>query len=77
THFSGNAPSGRIEDFHGVHLLFTATVGDGDPHVREVDGTTDGAAWVPIADVAAGGVEVLELVRHALGLGTDERSHDE
>jgi ADP-ribose pyrophosphatase YjhB (NUDIX family) len=68
THFFGNAPSGRIEDYHGVHLIFSATVGDGEPYVREVDGTTDAVAWVPVADVESGGVEVLDLVRHALGL---------
>ena len=66
THFAGNAPSGRLEDYHGVHLLYAATVGDGEPHVREVDGTTDAAAWVRVADVASGEVEVLEVVRHAL-----------
>ncbi|MFC7361748.1 NUDIX domain-containing protein [Nocardioides astragali] len=68
THFFGNAPSGRIEDYHGVHLIFSAAVGDGEPYVREVDGTTDAVAWVPVADVESGGVEVLDLVRHALGL---------
>ena len=67
THFSGNAPSGRLEDYHGVHLLYGATVGAGEPYVREVGGTTDAAAWVRVADVASGEVEVLELVHHALG----------
>jgi ADP-ribose pyrophosphatase YjhB (NUDIX family) len=67
THFSGNAPSGRLEDYHGVHLLYAATVGDGEPSVREVDGTTDAAAWVPVADIRAGRVEVLDLVTYALG----------
>ncbi len=68
THFFGNAPSGRIEDYHGVHLLFGATVGDGEPYVDEVDGTTDAVAWVSVTDVESGAVEVLDLVRHALGL---------
>lgn len=68
THFFGNAPSGRIEDYHGVHLIFGATVGDGEPYVHEVDGTTDAVAWVSVADVESGAVEVLDLVRHALGL---------
>ena len=67
THFFGNAPSGRIEDYHGVHLIFSAAVGDGEPYVREVDGTTDAVAWVSVADVESGAVEVLDLVRHALG----------
>ena len=68
THFFGNAPSGRIEDYHGVHLLFSATVGDGEPRVLEVDGTTDDAAWVPVSDIESGEVDVLDLVLHALGL---------
>ena len=67
THFFGNAPSGRIEDYHGVHLLFGATVGDGEPRVLEADGTTDAAAWLPVHDIESGEVEVLDLVRHALG----------
>lgn len=68
THFSGQAPSGRIEDYHGVHLIFAASVGPGEPRVAEVDGTTDAVAWVPVADVESGSVDVLGLVRHALGL---------
>ncbi|WP_224273204.1 NUDIX hydrolase [Nocardioides lacusdianchii] len=68
THFSGHAPSGRIEDYHGIHLLFTATVGDGEPRVMEVDGTTDEVAWVDRADVESGRVPVLDVVTHALRL---------
>lgn len=67
THFAGQAPSGRIEDYHGVHLLFSATVADGEPRVAEVDGTTDAAAWVSLADIASGAVDVLDVVTHALG----------
>jgi ADP-ribose pyrophosphatase YjhB (NUDIX family) len=66
THFAGQAPSGRIEDYHGVHLLFAATVGEGEPRVAEADGTTDAVAWVPVADVESGAVEVLDVVRYAL-----------
>ena len=68
THFSGHAPSGRIEDYHGIHLLFTASVGDGEPRVVEVDGTTDEVAWVDRADVESGRVPVLDVVTHALRL---------
>ncbi|MBC2932749.1 NUDIX domain-containing protein [Nocardioides sp. zg-1228] len=71
THFSGTAPSGRIEDFHGVHLLYRATVADGDPRVVEVDGTTDAVAWVPTAAIRSGEVEVLDVVNHALGAESD------
>lgn len=67
--FAGTAPSGRHEDFHGIHLIFDATVADdAQPRVTEVDGTTDAVAWVPVADVASGRVDVLEVVRHALAL---------
>ena len=66
-HFTGTAPTGRQEDFHGVHLVFAATVPDGSrPRVVERDGTTDEVAWVPLTDVASGAVPVLDVVRHAL-----------
>ena len=64
---TGTAPSGRHEDFHGVHLIFAATApADAEPRVTEVDGTTDQVAWVPIADVESGRLPVLEVVRVAL-----------
>lgn len=69
SHFSGTAPTGRIEDFHGIHLVYAATVGPGEPRVLEADGTTDEVAWVEVADVAAGRVDVLELVTFALEAG--------
>jgi 8-oxo-dGTP diphosphatase len=68
THFAGHAPSGRIEDYHGIHLVFGATVASGEPRVVEVDGTTDGVAWVPLAHVSSGQVPVLDLVTYALSL---------
>lgn len=65
-HFEGTSPSGRIEDFHGIHLLYAAQASAQDPRVIEQSGTTDAVAWVPVADVRAGEVEVLEVVRFAL-----------
>jgi ADP-ribose pyrophosphatase YjhB (NUDIX family) len=66
-HFTGTAPSGRQEDFHGVHLVFAGAVPDGSqPQVHEVGGTTDAVAWVPVADIEEGRIEVLDLVRAAL-----------
>jgi ADP-ribose pyrophosphatase YjhB (NUDIX family) len=66
-HFEGMAPSGRNEDFHAVHLLFEATVPeDVEPRVVEADGTTDAVAWIQLAEVEAGEVPVLDVVRHAL-----------
>ena len=66
-HFRGTAPSGRFEDFHGVHLVFHGTVPDGaEPRVVETVGTTDAVAWVPVADVESGAVRVLDVVTAAL-----------
>jgi len=68
-HFSGTAPSGRHEDYHGVHLVFAATVpADAEPHVVEVGGTTDAVAWVPVAEIDRDELDVLDVVRHALTL---------
>ena len=67
THFEGTAPSGRFEDFHGVHLVFRGLVPDGaEPRVVETDGTTDAVAWVPVADVESGEVRTLDVVGAAL-----------
>jgi 8-oxo-dGTP diphosphatase len=66
-HFEGTAPAGRHEDFHAVHLVFTATVAaDAEPRVLETDGTTDAAAWVPVAEVGAADRPVLDVVTQAL-----------
>jgi ADP-ribose pyrophosphatase YjhB (NUDIX family) len=67
THFEGTAPSGRFEDFHGVHLVFRGTVPEGaEPRVVETDGTTDAVAWAPVADVESGRIRVLDVVTAAL-----------
>jgi ADP-ribose pyrophosphatase YjhB (NUDIX family) len=67
-HFTGTAPTGRNEDFHGVYLLFEVVAGPGGPQVAEIDGTTDAVAWIDVADIESGAVPVFELVREALGL---------
>ena len=66
--FTGTAPDGREEDFHGVHLVFAATVATGEPRVAETDGTTDEVAWVGLDDVESGRVEVVEVVTAALDM---------
>jgi len=67
SHFRGTAPSGRFEDFHGVHLVFRGTVDDAaEPHVVETGGTTDAVTWMPVADIESGALRVLEVVRAAL-----------
>ena len=57
----------RYEDYHGVHLLYAVAVDpDATPHVVELDGTTDVARWVAIADVGTQVGPVLPMVEHAL-----------
>ncbi|TYL46333.1 NUDIX domain-containing protein [Nocardioides sp. BGMRC 2183] len=65
-HFVGTAPNGREEDFHAIGIVYRATVGPGEPRVVETDGTTDLAAWIPIADVTSGSIKVYGLVHAAL-----------
>ena len=62
----GTAPHGREEDFHGVHLVFSATVAPGEPVVQDAGGTTDAVAWVPLSEVESGRVRVSTLVTAAL-----------
>lgn len=66
THFTGRAPSGRLEDFHGVRLVHRVEVSADEPRVVEVGGSTAAVRWVPVAEVAALGVG--SLVRDALAL---------
>lgn len=67
THFTGTAPDGRVEDYHGIHLVFAATVPDGVvAAVTEVGGTTDAVEWVRLD--AVGDRPVLQVVRYALEL---------
>ena len=67
-HFTGTAPTGREEDFHGISLVFRAVVGPGEPTVAMGEGTTDGAAWVRLAEVTSGGVPVSPVVTAALAM---------
>jgi 8-oxo-dGTP pyrophosphatase MutT (NUDIX family) len=65
----GTAPTGQTQDYHGVHLIFAATVpADARPRVVEQDGTTDAVDWVGIPAILDGEVKVLEVVTHALSL---------
>lgn len=70
THFVGARADGRVEDYHGIHLIFEADVTEGSqevtPHVVEEDGSTEHAEWVPVRD--AHGLDLLSAARHALEL---------
>jgi len=49
THFTGRSPSGRLEDFHGIGVIYHAGVrAVFEPRVLEVGGSTAAAAWVPL-----------------------------
>jgi len=51
--FTGHSPGRRLEDFHGIRIIFDATVPlDVEPRVVEVGGSTDAAAWVPVDRLA-------------------------
>lgn len=53
-HFIGRSPSGVLEDYHGIGLIFEAEIAaqshDVEPHVLEVGGSTDLARWVPLEE---------------------------
>lgn len=70
THFVGPRADGLVEDYHGVHLIFRATVlpeSEGvEPHVLEEDSSTDLAMWVH-RDKALE-LDLLSAARHALDL---------
>ncbi|MFC5380148.1 NUDIX hydrolase [Aquipuribacter nitratireducens] len=66
-HFTGRAPHGPLEDFHGVRVVHHVEVPtDVEPRVVEVDGSTAAVRWVPVRDLAA--LPATRLVRHALDL---------
>jgi 8-oxo-dGTP pyrophosphatase MutT (NUDIX family) len=68
THYTGPRSDGLVEDYHGIHIIFSAEVlADSlgvDPHVVETDSSTDLAAWVPVRE--AFDLPLLSGARHAL-----------
>jgi 8-oxo-dGTP pyrophosphatase MutT (NUDIX family) len=75
THFVGARADGRVEDYHGIHIIFEAEIDDAsrsvEPHVVEEDGSTARAAWVPVE--RALGLNLLSAARHAISLVEGER----
>jgi 8-oxo-dGTP diphosphatase len=52
SHWVGRAPTGRLEDFHAVRLVYRASChAPTEPVVHDVGGTTAAAAWVPLTDL--------------------------
>lgn len=68
-HFTGTAPNGLNEDYHGIHLLYAAeATGQVSVAVAEASGTTDAAAWIARQRIVDEEVETLEVVGAALDL---------
>lgn len=52
SHWVGRGPSGRLEDFQAVRIIFDATCAQPtDPVVHDVGGTTERSAWVSDGDL--------------------------
>jgi 8-oxo-dGTP pyrophosphatase MutT (NUDIX family) len=70
THFTGARADGVVEDYHGIHLIFDASLHEDDvqvtPRVVEQDGSTDHVEWVALAKAAD--LDLLGAARHALTL---------
>ena len=68
SHFTGPRSDGLVEDYHGIHLIFLAAVLPGsedvEPHVTEVDGSTDLAVWMKREEAL--GLDLLSAARYAL-----------
>lgn len=70
-HFTGTGPDGHTEDYHGIHVVFEATIAvDAEPYVAELGGTTDAVEWISIDDIESQHAEVLEVVHFALAKAT-------
>ncbi len=55
------------EDYHGVHLLYAVQIDLGtEPHVVELDGTTDEVRWVAIREIGSAVQPVLPVVMYAV-----------
>jgi 8-oxo-dGTP pyrophosphatase MutT (NUDIX family) len=51
-HWVGRAPSGRLEDFHAVRIIFTAhCLSPTEPVVHDVGGSTAAVRWVRREDI--------------------------
>ncbi|MFT4011318.1 MAG: NUDIX domain-containing protein [Nocardioidaceae bacterium] len=69
-HFQGPRPDGLVEDYHGLHIIYAATILPESvgvaPRVIERGGSTELAAWIDV--VAARSLRLLGVTSHALEL---------
>ena len=48
-HWIGRSPTGVLEDFHALRIIYSATSENPtDPYVIDVGGTTQSAQWIPL-----------------------------
>ena len=65
-HYTGQSPEGSPHDHHAIRIVYVMTTADvSPPLVLDVGGSTDAAAWVPLAAIDE--YPVVELVTLALG----------
>jgi len=84
SHWIGRAPTGRLEDFHAVRVVYRAVCHEPtEPIVHDIGGTTASAAWVPPTDldrldVTSGWRSLMSAVVAAPDEsdGPDHREHD-
>lgn len=66
-HWVGRAPSGVVEDYHAVRVVYRARCPDPvDIVIHDVGGTTSAARWIPLAELA--GLPMTESWRALAGL---------
>lgn len=64
-HWTGRAPSGRLEDYHAISMVYRAHCPDPvEAVVHDVGGSTADARWVPLVDLPA--LPVLDWQRRFL-----------
>jgi len=48
-HWIGRSPTGVLEDFHALRIIYSATSENPtDPYVIDIGGTTQSAQWIPL-----------------------------
>lgn len=71
SHYVGPGSDGRPEDHHAIRIVYVISTEDtARPRVLDVGGSSDAAAWIPLAELAE--VPLVEMVVNALaevGLG--------
>ncbi|ADD44486.1 NUDIX domain-containing protein [Stackebrandtia nassauensis] len=66
-HAESIGPSGRVEDFHGIHVIYDATVAEPKPlEIQDVGGSTSEVVWLEVDEIRR--LPVTPAVEAALAL---------